>query len=404
MVGRLPRVVATALIVLLTIATAAAAQITTGSVAGTVKDAQGGVIPGATVTLVSDTKGTRSSALVTGATGDFVFVNVAPDTYTVEVAMPSFKTLKRSGITVNPGSRTSVGDLPIEIGGTTEVITVTGETPMIQATTGERSFTVTTAEVENLPTASRSFIALALLAPGVSGTAANAVRTGGGGDTNIMMDGVSIIDTGSNRPLLQMNVESIQEVKVLTSTYQAEYGRSSGLQITAVTKSGTNRFRGSVYDVMRNSAWNPNSKTNKLNGNPKQISKESDWGYSIGGPIGKPGGNNKLFFFYSQEFAPRTSGNDVQRFRMPTALERQGDFSQDDRQPGRSVSVHQGSADHDGRLQCDHSGGVFRHRRGVGQDSGEHALSARPEHPEHVPAAEHRRPWAQQLQLRDHAA
>ena len=115
-----------------------------------------------------------------------------------------------------------------------------------------------------------------------------------------MMDGVSMIDTGSNRPLLQMNVESIQEVKVLTSNYQAEYGRSSGLQITAVTKSGTNRFRGSVYDVERNSDWNANSKTNKLNGDAKPISKERDWGFSIGGPVGKPGGSNKLFFFYAR--------------------------------------------------------------------------------------------------------
>ena len=86
-----------------------------------------------------------------------------------------------------------------------------------------------------------------------------------------MMDGVGVMDTGSNRPLLQMNVESIAEVKVLTSGYQAEYGRSSGLQITAVTKSGTNRFRGSVYDVERDSDWYSNTKANKLNGNPKTM-------------------------------------------------------------------------------------------------------------------------------------
>src|SRR5207244_5372096 len=127
----------------------------------------------------------------------------------------------------------------------------------------------------------------------------------GGGDTNVMMDGVSTMDTGSNRAIIDLNVESVAEVKVLVSNYQAEFGRSSGLQITAVTKSGTNRFRGSVYDVERNSDWNANSKTNKLNGDAKSISKEKDWGYSIGGPIGKPGGHNKLFFFYSQEFEPR---------------------------------------------------------------------------------------------------
>ena len=142
-----------------------------------------------------------------------------------------------------------------------------------------------------------------------------------------MMDGVSTMDDGSNRLLMQLNVESIAEVKVLVSNYQAEYGRSSGLQITAVTKSGTNRFRGSIYDVERNSDWGPNSKTNNLNGNPKTVSQARDWGYSIGGPIGKPGGTNKIFFYYAHEFEPRTAGNNVNRYRMPTAAERMGDFS-----------------------------------------------------------------------------
>ena len=104
-----------------------------------------------------------------------------------------------------------------------------------------------------------------------------------------------------------MNVESIAEVKVLVSNYQAEYGRASGVQITAVTKSGTNRFRGSLYDVERNSDWNSNSKTNILNGDPKTILKQRDWGFSLGGPVGKPGGSNRIFFFYTQEFEPRTA-------------------------------------------------------------------------------------------------
>jgi hypothetical protein len=302
----------------------AAAQITTGSVTGTVTDVQGGVIPGATVTLVSETRGTAAPPTVTGSTGDFLFVNVAPDTYAIDVTMPSFKTLHRSGVSVSPGSRVAVGTLTIEVGGASEVVDVRGEVPLIQATSGERSFTITNDAVANLPIASRSFTALASLAPGVTGT----TRIGGGGSTNVMMDGVSTLDTGSNAPILQMNLESIAELKVLTSGYQAEYGRSSGLQVTAVTKSGTNHFHESLYDVERNSDWNANSRTNILNSDPKTIVKERDWGYSIGGPIGRPGGNNKLFFFYSQEFEPRTAGNNVVRFRVPTALERQGDFSQ----------------------------------------------------------------------------
>ena len=146
--------------------------------------------------------------------------------------------------------------------------------------------------------------------------------------TTVMMDGVSTMDTGSNGAIVQMNTESIAEVKILVQGYQAEYGRSSGLQISAVSKSGTNRFRGSLYNVRRNSDWNANSKTNILNGLPKPILKQQEVGYSIGGPIGKPGGNNKLFFFHALEFLPRTGGNDAFSFRMPTELERQGDFSQ----------------------------------------------------------------------------
>jgi hypothetical protein len=307
----------------------ATAQVTTGTVSGTVKDTQGGVIPGATVLLISETQGTKSTPVVTSEIGAFVFANVRADTYTIEVTMPSFKTLNRTGVSVSPGSRVAVGDLTIAVGGATEVVNVTGEAPPIQSTTGERSFTVATDAVSNLPLATRSFAALVDLTPGVDGgNRIGDTSSTGGGSNNFMMDGVSTMEPGSNRLMMAVNVESVAEVKVLTSNYQAEYGRSSGLQVAAVTKSGTNRFRGSMYDVERNSNWNANSKVRKLNGDPKPTTRERDWGYSIGGPVGKPGGHNKLFFFYAQEFEPRSAGNDVVRYRMPTALERQGDFSQ----------------------------------------------------------------------------
>jgi hypothetical protein len=306
----------------------ALAQLTTGSIAGTIKDPQGGVIPAATVTLISETRGTQLVDATTNTSGDFVFANVPPDRYTIQVTMDGFKTLRKEGVSVSAGDRSTVGTLTIEVGALTETVQVKSEAQLVQATTGERSFAITTDSVENLPISNRSFVQLATLAPGVSGSGNNPGRIGGGGANNVMMDGISTMDTGSNSVLLQMNVESIAEVKVLVSNYQAEYGRSSGLQITAVTKSGTNRFRGSTYGVFRDSDWNSNTRTNILNGDPKSVLKEKDLGYSIGGPVGKPGGANKLFFFYSHEFAPRTSGNDVVRFRMPTLLERNGDFSQ----------------------------------------------------------------------------
>jgi len=311
------------------LASIASAQITTGSLAGSVRDGQGGVVPGATVILTSETQATKSSPVVTDASGDFVFVNLRADTYTIEVTMPSFSTLKKAGLQVSPGERVSTGALVLQVGGTTEVVDVKAEAPMVQTSSAERSFTIETGAVTNLPIAGRAFTQLASLAPGVTGTSRIGDRSStGGGDTNIQMDGVSTMDTGSNRAIIDLNVESIAEVKVLVSSYQAEFGRSSGLQITAVTKSGTNRFRGSVYDVERNSDWNANSKTNILNGDPKTVLRQRDWGYSLGGPVGKPGGANKLFFFYTQEFEPRTGGNDRVRYRLPTALERQGDFSQ----------------------------------------------------------------------------
>jgi Carboxypeptidase regulatory-like domain len=303
----------------------ASAQVTTGTIAGSVRDAQGAVVPGATVTLVSAVRGTTTEAQ-TNSDGDFVFPNVTAGTYLVRVTLEGFKTLERPGIVVSPGDRVLVQTLTIEVGTLAETVTVQGESPVIQASSGERSFTVPTAAVENLPIANRGFAGLASLAPGV-GSGNNPGRIGGGGQNNIMMDGISTMDTGNNGILLQMNVESIAEVKVLTSGYQAEYGRSSGLQITAVTKSGTNQFRGSLYGVFRDSDWNSNSRTNVRNGDPKTALEEKDLGYSIGGPIGRPGRNNKLFFFYSHEYAPRTGGNNIVRYRMPTDLERRGDFS-----------------------------------------------------------------------------
>ena len=307
----------------------APAQITTATVQGTVKDAQGGVVPGATVALISESRVRTVAEAVTDATGDFTLPNVDADTYTIQVTLEGFKTLRQTGIDVSAGDRLRLPAMVIEVGTLTETVQVTGETPLIQASSGERSFTIPTANVENLPISSRNFRDLALLTPGVvAGQNAGVQRIGGGGYANIQMDGISAMDTGNNGQMISMNVEAVAEVKVLTSAYQAEYGRSSGIQVMSITKSGTNRFRGSFYDIERHSRWNKNSWTNIQNGTPLAKSDQRDFGYTVGGPVGKPGGDNKLFFFYSHEFRPRTSGNVEYLIRTPTALERQGNFSQ----------------------------------------------------------------------------
>ena len=240
------------------------AQVTTGNVFGTVKDTQGGVLPGATVVLISETRGTKIGPVVTDGIGNFVVPNVTADTYTVEVSMEGFKTNSRKGVSVSGGDRVQLGSLALEVGSLTETVQVTGETPLVQASSGERSFVMPALVADNLPLSRQNFAALAAFTPGVSsGGFGGATRLGGGGQNNYQMDGVSTMDTGNNGQLIAMNLEAIAEVKVLTSAYQAEYGRSSGLQITAVTKGGTNQFHGSLYDIERNSDWDDNTWANQ---------------------------------------------------------------------------------------------------------------------------------------------
>ena len=325
------RLTALAAVFVLGATASALGQGATGTISGTVKDAQGGVVPGATVTIISDTRGTLLAPVITGASGDFVVPNITADTYTVQIEMPSFRTLRRAGIAVSSGSIIALGTITIDVGGTTEVVSVVAETPLVQTASGERSFTVTTESVANLPLQGRTFEQLLSLAPGVVVTPGElnpATRAGGGGGANYMLDGATAMDPGINRPATRISVESLAEVRLVTSTYQAEYARSAGLQINAVTKSGTNQFRGSIYEALRNSKWNSNRKTNEINGDPKPNLDQMDYGFSIGGPVGRPGGQNKLFFYFNLEANPRSFGGDVNRYRVPTELERLGDFSQ----------------------------------------------------------------------------
>ena len=141
------REVALVFLVLLGLTAPAAAQLTTGTLTGTVKDAQGGVVPGATVTLTSEGKGTQLSPAFTGTSGDFVFANVPPDTYTIQITMAGFKPIKRSGISISAGDRVGVGTLTIELGGLSESVTVQAESPLVQTQSGERSFAVATKSV-----------------------------------------------------------------------------------------------------------------------------------------------------------------------------------------------------------------------------------------------------------------
>jgi hypothetical protein len=314
-------IVAGLVIALFLLPLSALAQITTGSVTGLVVDSTGGVVPRARVILVSESRGTNSAAVLTNDSGDYVFANIAPDTYTVEVTAASFKTLRRTGIVVTGADRVGVPPLTLEVGGTAETVSVTAEGALVQTQSGERSFAVEQRLVESLPVVRGNFTSLVGFVPGVNGadtTSAGGTRLGGASQNNIMMDGISAMDTGNNGQMLSMNIESIGEVKVLTQGYQAEYGRSSGLQITAVTKGGTNSFHGSGYSIFTNSDWNSRTWVQQKNGDPVPYSYLSIYGYTIGGPGGEAGQEEQAVLLLRAR-VPATDSPNQQRQRHPAA-------------------------------------------------------------------------------------
>ncbi len=174
----------------------------------------------------------------------------------------------------------------------------------------------------------------------LSGFAVNGQRPG---SNNVTIDGVGNLDTGDNGGnMATTNIDAVSEFKILTNAYQAEYGRAVGGQMQVVTKSGTQSFHGSGYWYGRRSDWNANTWTNKRAAAPPPVgsgqlielpeASRNDYGYTIGGPIYIPGVFNedkkKLFFFWSQEWQKRKDSVAERLSRVPTELERQGDFSQ----------------------------------------------------------------------------
>jgi hypothetical protein len=317
------------------------AQTTSASVTGSVQDPQGGVLPGVTVTLTSRTQGNVLTA-VTDEGGRFVFPIVRPDTYSLQATLQGFKTLERTNLVVNANDKLSAGSLTLEVGNMTEEVTVSSRVTEVQSASGERSFTLESEALKNIANNGRAMFNFATLVPGalsqntgntelgsVSGFTVNGQRPN---SNNITIDGISNIDTGDNGGnMATTNIDAVSEFKILTNSYQAEYGRAVGGQLQVVTKSGSQNFHGSGYWYGQRSGWNANSYLNNRNGIAKANTARNDSGYTFGGPVSFPGFNEdkkKLFFFWSQEFQRRTNAANQRIARVPTALERHGDFSQ----------------------------------------------------------------------------
>ena len=258
--GRWRALVAGAALMLVMGPVSARAQSTRGSVAGTIRDAQGAAVPGATVELTSPRRNDTQVATANEA-GDFLFLNLLPDTYRLKVTMDSFKSLEQDNVVVNAADRLSLGVLTLELGAVSETVTVSTRVVEVQSRDATRNFSVDSTAIENLAVNGRDPLLLARLAPGISDVSGGGMgfNVNGGRDNtmNYTVDGVSNIDTGNNGVLWLDQPRRGRGVQDPDHAYQAEYGRSSGAQVSLVTKSGGRDYHGSAYGYRRQDRSTP---------------------------------------------------------------------------------------------------------------------------------------------------
>lgn len=299
----------------LALSSAAAAQETTGTIVGSVTDQTGAVLPGVSV-VVRDVKTGRSWEFVTTGTGAYAAPLLPVGEYEITFALSGFQPYTVKGIALHVNDRLSV-DGRLSVGGVAETVEVTSAQTLVQPTPALQTL-IGPAQVQELPLNNRNFVQLATLVPGVSSDLSDEVGVGLASTVSIsvngarrnavnwLVDGASNVDVGSNITLLSTpTLESIEEFKIITNGYAAEWPRSGGGIVNVVTKSGTSRFSGSAYEFLRNDTLNANSFFRNLSSDPAISSQPPrlryhNFGYTVGGPA-LPSREN-LFFFFSQEW------------------------------------------------------------------------------------------------------
>jgi hypothetical protein len=327
-----------------------------GTISGVVIDNSVQVVPGATVTLIDEnTGGTR--VLTTGGRGEFAFRAVPPGTYTVKLELTGFRTLEKRRNVLNANSLLDLGQLQLEVGILTEVVSVVAEGTVIETKNSDYSGLLTSTQISQMQSKGRDVMSLLRLLPGVRYQ--NEVEAMGdsfgtevpniGGQrrhwNQVTVDGLNGNElSGTNRFSSAISLDAIAEVKVLLNTYKAEFGRSGGANIQIVSKSGSNEYRGSAFWYGRREAWNATPWLNNRNGLEKPRYHFDTYGATLGGPLRVPGlvGNGaekKLFFFYSLDAPQVEKPGPIRLYRMPTDLERRGDFSETRDLNGRLVFI-----------------------------------------------------------------
>src|SRR5262245_49625442 len=311
------------------------AQQETATITGEVKDANGGGVPKATITVtnISTNISIRSE---TNEQGSYTVPNLRPGDYIVTVEKQGFSRTIRSGLTLQVNQVARV-DISMKIAGLEETVEISGDAPLLESETSSRGAVIDQKKIVDLPLNGRDYNQLALLSPGVLSGTPRMASIGFKGAINVngnrlfmnvfLLDGVDNISysnsfRGDNVQVVQPSIEALQEFKIQTNAYSAEFGRSAGAVVNATIKSGTNNFRGSVYEFLRNDALDASNFFSNFSNQSKPARKRNQFGGAFGGPIIE----NKTFFFGDYEGLRDREG--VVRFStVPTTLQKQGIFN-----------------------------------------------------------------------------
>ena len=340
--GRAPLLVLATLVVLLCNAAPLRAQVDAGSILGTVSDASGGAVRGATVTLTNE--GTNASlATTTTADGTYKFSPVRIGSYKLTATLQGFQTITQRGVTVNVGQDVVV-DFSLKPGSVSETVEVQSSIPVLETQDASVGQVVDSRSVDNLPLNGRNFTFLAQLSAGVNtpqadtrGNAASGAFSANGlrpAQNNYLLDGIDnnsdTVDflNGTNYVVLPP-VDAVEEFKVQTSDFSAEFGRSGAAVLNATIKSGTNELHGAVWEFFRNDKLDAADFFENAHKIPKGELRQNQFGFTAGGPVVIPkvfDGRNKLFFFGDYEGLRRVQGT-VLTGSVPTVAERNSGYT-----------------------------------------------------------------------------
>ena len=321
------------LVLSLSIPSFLSAQGTTGRILGRVADSSGAVLMGVKVTLVNE--GTNVSRdTKTNDNGDYDFIETPVGTYRLEFDLTGFKKNVRRGVSLDINQVITL-NMTMQVGATQEVVDVTSEAPLVETTSTQLGAVVGDRAVSQLPLNSRDTYQFLQLQPGVMSTVGSSnsivygsnnagavsVNGGRGRSNNFSVNGGDANDQFVNLPTVQPTPDSIAEFRILTNTFDAEYGRNSGSVVNVVTKSGTNQFHGNVYEFFRNKVLNANAYCFSADGCPKPQFNQNQFGGTFGGPIKK----DQTFFFASYEGRRIRQGIQSPAVSVPTTAERPSD-------------------------------------------------------------------------------